>query len=309
MLQGVQIKSALQLQLTLCPKPEAAYARLLYVAALLLTGWGQAFAESGELKLSDKQKPLWELGVGAFAGWLPDYPASGQNTLRALAVPYVVYRGDILRVGGEDNRGAVSGLFLKKERYEFDVSLSAAFPVESGNNDARQGMPDLDYLFGIGPQLRFKLINEPGHRRLNFNLQARAVYSTDFSSVDAQGYVFNPKLSYTREHVTALNLKLSTRAGPIFGTEKLMDYFYQVDPEFVTPARPAYDADAGYLGTNITLAVSKRFNNRFRLLVGTRIGILNGATNDSSPLFEDDVNVSIFSAFAWSFRQSQELAR
>lgn len=279
------------------------------MAVFILMACEQAFAESGATEPSEIEKPLWELGMGAFTGWLPDYPAAGQNTFRALAVPYLVYRGDILRVGGEDNRGAVSGLFVKRERIEFDVSLSAAFPVDSGNNDARQGMPDLDFLFGIGPQLRFKLINEPGHRRLNFNLQARAVYSTDFSSVDGRGYVFNPKLSYTREKVTGLNLKVSTRVGPIFGTEKLMDYFYQVDPEFIRPGRAAYDADAGYLGTNITLSVSKRFNNRFRLLLGTRIGIFNGATNDRSPLFEDDVNLSLFSAFAWSFRQSQELAR
>jgi len=275
----------------------------------ILCVFEQSFADNKEEKTADDAKPLWELGVGAFSGWLPDYPAAGQNTVRTIAVPVPIYRGDILRVGGEENRGAVSGRFINKDRYEFDVSLSGAFPVDSGSNNARRDMPDLDFLFGIGPQLRFKLINEPGARKLNFNLQARAVYSTDFSSIDHRGYVFNPKLNYTREHVTGLDLKVFTSMGPIFATEKLMDYFYQVDPEFVTSTRPAYDADAGYLGSNMTLGVSKRFNSRFRLMLGTRLGIHSGATNDDSPLFKDELNVSVFSAFIWSFYQSEELAR
>jgi hypothetical protein len=283
--------------------------RLLLPLVYAVFAVEQVCADSGEVKPSNDVKPLWEVGVGAFAGWLPDYPAAGQNTLHTIALPYVVYRGDFWRVGGEENRGAISGRFWKDERFEFDVTLSAAFPVDSGNNKARRDMPDLDFLFGIGPQLIFKIINEPSHRNLDFHLQARAVYSTDLSSISDRGYVFNPKLSYTHEHLTDLDLKVFTSAGPIFATENLMDYFYEVAPEFVTPARPAYDADAGYLGSNITLGVSKRFNSRFRLLVGTRFGIYYGATNSDSPLFKDEVNVGLFSAFAWSFAQSERPAR
>ncbi len=254
-------------------------------------------------------KPLWEVGVGAFSGYIPDYPAAGENTVRAIGAPYVVYRGDILRVGGDDNRGAVSGRFLKNERYEFDVSLSAAFPVSSKDNDARRGMPDLDFLFGIGPQLRIKLINEPNRRRLNLNLQARAVFSTDFSSVIGRGYVFNPKITYTHENLTNLKLKVRTSVGPIFATDKLMDYFYRVKPADVRPGRPEFDADAGYLGSNISFGLSKRFNRRFRIFLGTRLGIHSGATNEDSPLFKDEFNAGVFGAFVWSFYQSERRAR
>jgi hypothetical protein len=55
--------------------------------------------------------------------------------------------------------------------------------------------------------------------------------------------------------------------------------------------------------------VSKRFNNRFRLLLATRLGIHSGATNRDSPLFEDELNLSVFTAFAWSFAQSERPAR
>ena len=275
---------------------------------LLLLVCGQALADEKEEQPSISDKPLWEVGIGGFTGYLPHYPASEQNSMRYFAAPVPIYRGKILRVG-EENRGAVSGRFINKKRYEFDVTLSAAFPVDSGSNDAREGMPDLDYLFGIGPQLIFKLIDEPDHRSLNLNLQARAVFSTDFSSINSQGYVFNPKLRYSHENLTGLDLKISTSAGPVFATEDLMDYFYEVKPEFVKPGRPAYDADAGYLGSNLTFAVSKRFNKRFRLWVGTRLGIYNRATNDDSPLFKDEVNTSFFMAFFWSIFQSEEPAR
>jgi outer membrane scaffolding protein for murein synthesis (MipA/OmpV family) len=281
-----------------------------FVAIIIwLVLFDPACGEESKEKTGYDTQPLWEVGIGGFAGSLPDYPAAEENTFRALAVPVPIYRGKILRVGDEESRGAVSGRFINKKHFEFDVTLSAAFSVDSGSNDARRDMPDLDYLFGIGPQLIFKIINEPNRRKLNLNLQARAVYSTDFSSLDSRGYVFNPKLKYTHENVTDLNLTVSGSAGPIFATEKLMDYFYQVDPEFVTPRRPAYDADAGYLGSNFTLSVSKRFDRSLRLVLGTRLGVHTGATNDDSPLFKEDLNVSVFTAFFWSFFQSEKPAR
>jgi len=276
---------------------------------IIIFSFGQAVAESEEVIPLNGVRPLWEAGIGGFAGSVPDYPAAGQNTFRALALPYLIYRGDFLRVGGEENRGAISGRFVKNDRFELDVSLSAAFPVDSSSNSARRDMPDLDFLFGIGPQFIFKLVNEPGHRRLNFNLQARSIYSTDFSSINHRGYVLNPEFKYTQEHVTDLDLKVFTSAGPIFATEKLMDYFYEVDDQYVTPSRQAYDADAGYLGSNITLGVSKRFNNRFRLILGTRLGLHHGATNDDSPLFREKLNLGVFTAFTWSFKQSELPAR
>ena len=256
-----------------------------------------------------EQKPLWEVGVGGFWGRLPDYPASSETTARSIAIPYLVYRGEYWRVGDDDERGAISRRFLKSDRFELDLTFSGSFPVDSGDNRAREGMPDLDYLFGIGPQLIFKLIDEPGRRELNLNLQARAVYSTDFSSLDHRGYLFNPKLSYTQEHVTGLDLEVSTRVGPVFATEKMLDYFYEVTPEFATLERPAYDAEAGYLGSYLSLGVTKRLSKRLRLFVGTQIGMHHGASNRDSPLFEDELNLSVFSAFSWTFFHSERSAR
>ena len=289
----------------------AASGKRLPIVALAMLGLacGQALASQQDAELFSEQKPLWEVGVGGFWGSLPDYPASGETTSRSIAFPYLVYRGEYWRVGDDDERGAISRRFLRGDRFELDLTFSAAFPVDSEDNRAREGMPDLDYLVGVGPQLIIKLINEPGRRELNLNLQVRSIYSTDLSSINHRGYVFNPKLGYSQEHVTDLDLEVFTRVGPIFATEEMMDYFYEVSPEFATLERPAYDAKAGYLGTYLTLGATKRFNSRFRLFVGTQIGLHNGAANSDSPLFEEDLNLSFFSAFSWTFFHSDQPAR
>ena len=147
-----------------------------------------------------------------------------------------IYRDKILRIG-EQNRGAMSRRFINKKRYEFEVTLSAAFPVDSGSNNARASMPDLDYLFGIGPQLIFQLIDAHEHRNLNLNLQARAVYSTDFSSVTSQRYAFNPILHYSRKLLPGLDLlRFSSCVGPVFATEDLMDFSMRCSLSLLRPS-------------------------------------------------------------------------
>jgi outer membrane protein len=99
-------------------------------------------------------KPLWELGVAAGGMYSPDYPAADKNSLHGLALPYVIYRGDLLRLGRDS---IAKGVFIDNEYVELNVSLAASFNVNSNDNNARRGMPDLDYLGEIGPQLKIKL--------------------------------------------------------------------------------------------------------------------------------------------------------
>ena len=84
-----------------------------------------------------------------------------------------------------------------------------------------------------------------------------------------------------------------------------MDYFYTVKPEFVTPTRPEFDAEGGYLGSEFTLGLATKHAKKFRVFFGTRVGIYKGATNEDSPLFRDDVTVGVFGGFIWSLWQSE----
>ncbi len=271
---------------------------------LVLTICGISFAED-KIDTSDNNttRPLWELGFGALGGWVPDYPAAGQNHFKGIPFPFPVYRGNIFRAG--DRRGIVRGRFLNTDKYEFDLSLQGAFPVDSDDNNARRGMPDLDWLVGIGPQLKVKLFNNPGLNRLNLNFPVRAIFSTDLSSFESRGYVFNPKLTYRHENLTDKKLRFFASFGPSFATGKLMDYFYTVRPQFATPTRPAFEAEGGYLGTELDVGLSTRHDENLRFFLGSRVGLYNGAKNEDSPLFREDLTVGVVTGFVWSIWQSE----
>ncbi len=141
--------------------------------ALPVAGAAQAQEIAGE--------PLWELGVAAGVGSLPDYPAADQNHVRALALPFIRYRGDILR---SDEKGLVRGRFIRTPDVEFDISLNGSFPARSDKNTARAGMPDIDWLGEVGPRLEWTVARAAGDiARVTLELPVRTVWSTDFKAV------------------------------------------------------------------------------------------------------------------------------
>lgn len=245
-------------------------------------------------------KPLWELAVAAFSSYSPDYPAADKNSLHGLALPYVIYRGDLLRLGTDS---IAKGVFIDNDYAELNVSLAASFNANSNDNNTRRGMPDLDYLAEIGPQLKIKF-GELYGGKVELQLPVRAVFSTDFGRVDHRGYLFNPKFSYARQNIFNSGISLNGSIGSSFATKKLHEYFYRVEPRFATSTRPAYEADGGYLGSAITLWLSYGITDRIRAFVGGQAGYYGGAANEDSPLFRQKVNSSIHAGFTWSFFQS-----
>src|SRR5215510_8004444 len=69
----------------------------LLIAALLAMAWPQARAD----------QPLWEAGLGVGVLRLPDYRGSDQSRTWVLPVPYIAYRGDILKADREGARVVV----------------------------------------------------------------------------------------------------------------------------------------------------------------------------------------------------------
>ena len=245
-------------------------------------------------------KPLWELGVGALGIYSPDYPAADKNSLHGLVLPYVIYRGDLLRLG-EDS--IAKGVFIDNDYTELNVSLAASFNANSNDNNVRRGMPNLDYLFEIGPQLKIKLGKLYGGKT-ELQLPVRAVFSSDFSRVDHRGYLFNPRFFYERYNMFNSGIDIDGSVGSSFATKKMHQYFYQVEPQFVTATRPAYEADGGYLGSKISFGLSYAITNLVRAYVGGQVGYYGGAENEDSPLFRQKVNSSVYVGFTWSIFQS-----
>jgi MipA family protein len=264
--------------------------RALLVLALL---W--SLAARAELR------PEWEFGLGATGFTFPDYRGSDERRNFVLPFPYVIYRGDILRV----DRQGVRGVFFESERVELDFSASGTPPVDSDKNRAREGMPDLDPTFEIGPRLNVVLARDHHRdRALSLRLPVRAVIATDLSYADGAGVVAYPNLTYdARPRFLEGRWRLGLQSGLLYATRRYHRYFYQVDPEFATPERPAYSATGGYSGATLAASLTRRFR---RIWVGgyARYEWLKGAAFEPSPLVRRDQAWSAGIAFAYVFAES-----
>ena len=254
----------------------------------------------------DEKQPLWEVGIGGGMIEVPNYPASKERNFVGLAAPYAIYRGDIFRIGGD---GGARAVFLENERLELDMSFSGAFSADSDDNTAREGMPELDYMFEAGPQLIYKIrdfsFQRGGNGRLTGRVQARAVFSTDLGDLHTRGYVFEPTLCYQQRGVFFDSTGLSLAFRMTWATEKLHDYFYQVDEAYVTSTRRQFNAQGGYLGSEVSLGLSFPVMNKVRGFLGTSLQFNQGSANEDSPLYEKDVTYSIGVGFVWRAWESE----
>ncbi|TCI04934.1 MipA/OmpV family protein [Corallincola luteus] len=289
--------------------------RLLATSGLMLIFSTPASAESLEVECvtsrpcqtESTQQPLWEIGLAGAIIYGPDYPAAGQSHTNQIVLPYLIYRGDVIRAG-ED--GLIKAQAFEDERWELDLSLDGSFNADSDDNDAREGMQDLDYLFGIGPELKYKIYRADDEQsKLDLKLQARAVFSTDFSNLNQRGYAFEPQLRYEYDNLFGREIRFVGTVGPVWGTEKLTDYFYQVDDKYVRPGREAYDANGGYMGTDVGFGlVFTLMEKRARLFLGGRVSFHQGAENEDSPLFIDETTYAVGMGFAYRLFASDKKA-
>jgi hypothetical protein len=256
---------------------------------------GPAFGQPAE-------EPVWEIGAVAGGGWLPDYPAADQNHVRGLVLPFAIYRGEIFRLG---DRGAARGIVYDDRRLQFDLGLDAAFPVDSEDNDAREGMPDLDYLIELGPRVRWRFLPEPDGRELDLSLAVRGVISTDAANWRYQGITVNPALTWRVRPFETSDLRLIAGLRPLFGLDGLNGYFYEVRPQYATEERRAYDADDGYIGTELNLGLSWSVLERVRLFGGVQLGYWGHAANDDSPLHRDDLTAAVGGGLRVAFFRSE----
>ena len=245
--------------------------------------------------------PLWEIGIAGGGIYGADYPAADEKSMRALGLPYVIFRGDIFRIGDDS---LARGLIIDDDFLELDISIDASFDADSDDNMARRGMPDLDYLFEVGPQARFDLGTVAGGE-VTLGIPVRAVFSSDFGRIDYRGVIVDPELTYERQGLFGAKLGFSVSLGVAFAQERLHDYFYEVGPEFQTAERPVHDASGGYLGTDLTIGFARPLTDRLDVFAGTQLSFHGGASNSDSPLFRDRFNAAIGIGLTWSLYESE----
>lgn len=269
-----------------------------------------ALAQSGPVALTAREAgaPLWEVGFGAFGVVAPDYPAANESSFNGLPFPNVTYRGDLFRLNEEAGARVVP---VAEPRFEFGVSVDGAFGANSDDNALREGLPDLDILAEIGPELIFlgpQFATGSGKGRLDLALQSRAVFSLDFDAVAYQGLAVEPELRYRQTGLFGGGGTGFLSIGGFFATERLHDYFYEVPEAFALPDRPAFDAGPGYLGTFVSAGISAPLTDRVVLFIGGQTALHAGAANRDSPLFADSATFAGFLGFAYAIWQSDRRA-
>lgn len=246
-------------------------------------------------------RPLLELGLGGGSGYSPDYPGADQSRFHHIAFPVFYYHGRIFRADREDGTRA---RVVNKPVWAVDVSGSGAFPIESKDNRAREGMDDLDWLGEFGPRLYVRLENTHDFVMRAYVL-ARGAFTTDFAFTKARGLVFGVGLSIEKKHFLKQELTLYSRITPQAATQEYHDYFYSVPDAYQTANREAYNAKAGYLGTWSSLGIAYE-SPRFLATTGVAFITTEGSANEASPLYKSDSNVAAFIGLAWFFYHSEE---
>ncbi len=264
--------------------------------------FGLAFVPllSAGAALAQEPRPLWEVGGVALGVSQQAYPGSDRQVRRAIALPYVIYRGRFLRADSE----GVGLRAVKTPVYELDVSAAAAFGSRASDDPARQGMPNLGTLVEAGPRVKWHLGGSPSTGRWRLDLPVRGVFDLS-DSLAYRGLVFQPALVWQRR-LGAWNTQLA--GSLLFGDERLARTFYEVAPAYATAARPAYQAEAGLISTRLSASLSRDLSRDWTVFGFARIDSVAGAANRASPLVHRTTGATVGIGVSYTWLRSREPA-
>jgi len=269
----------------------------LAMGLLAVSGACAAEETAGEL-------PLWELGIGVAAFHQPNYPGSDVRSTTAFPFPYIIYRGDFFRI----DRG-LQGILYETNRIKVDLSAGATSLVESDESDARNGMPDLDPTFEVGPAVSLLLTDPAESHNVWARVAVRSAYSvdTDDWDFDHQGWNLDARLRYQRP-LQGKALQLSAEIGAAFADSDYTGYFYSVPAAYATATRPAYSADSGYAGARLGLGLSGE-SGQWRWSAHGAYLNYSGSAFADSPLLDSEHDFTLGASIAWMFWKSERTVK
>jgi len=248
-----------------------------------------------------EQRPLWEFGLGLGAVSFADYRGADTTHVYVLPLPVFYYHGDFLK----SDRKGIRGRLFEQDWIELNISANATTPVR--RNAARAGMPDLRSTVELGPSLDLHLWKSADEKlQFDVRLPLRGVFTLQ-APPHSVGALFAPNASIDVRDIAGLQgWYLGALAGPLFADRRYHDYFYTVAPQFATVERPAYQAQAGYSGAEILVALTKRYPSYWEGAY-LRHDTLAGAVFESSPVVKRDSYWAAGAGFAWIIQQSKQL--
>lgn len=223
----------------------------------------------------------FEWGAGIVPLRLNHYRGSDQFKNYYIPSPYFSYKSEHL----EAEPSFVRGVLFRNDIITFKISLMLGLSVESEENRAREGMPDLGYIFEMGPMLIIKIWESPaGKHLLTFEMPVRQVFATDFESVEPVGIFGVPFLNFiSLPQKYTLGWRSEFSVAAMYGNEGYHDYFYTVRKRYATEERPAYHASSGYSGIQLAWVLHRKIGNML-FIPFMRYDYLKYAVFEESPL-------------------------
>jgi outer membrane scaffolding protein for murein synthesis (MipA/OmpV family) len=250
-------------------------------------------------------KPKWELGIAGAVGTEPDYPASDRYRIRPVGFPYFIYRGNFFR---SDENGPRVRAQLQHD-VELTVSGNASFGSHAEGSGPRAGMPKLDYLFELGPNVRITVLRLSADDSLRLDLPVRAVFSLNGLHTAYEGLTFEPLLGLHTAKLLGSGWSGYAGVGPEWGSGRFQRYFYQVDPQYALADRPAYQAHGGYLGSRVEIGAAHKLGRDFHIFLFGRVDNYAGAENEDSPLFKTRFGYTGLVGLSWTFLRSKDMVQ
>ena len=246
--------------------------------------------------------PLWEAGIGAAVFNTPAYPGASDRSNRGLVLPFLLYRGKVLRA---DQQG-VGARLLDTDKVEFDIGFAGALPSRSNDVDARRGMPDLGTLVEFGPRVKYKFADLGDAGRLRFELPVRAVIEAR-GGLRRQGWTTEPRFVWERRGDGG-RWTMEAQVGAVLGDRRIHGYFYDVAPQYATADRPDYRSDGGLMLVRTGVFGTVRVNPDVRVFGFVRLDSYAGNANRDSPLFRKEFGPSAGVGLAWTLARSAKRA-
>lgn len=243
----------------------------------------------------EESEKKWEFGLGVGAVTGPDYRGSDEYRNFVSPIPYVVYRGKVIR----SDRDGIRGNFLRTDKYEFTLSASAAITPDADKSELREGMPKLGSTIEFGPTFNINLTGKELSRGWQLQIPWRAVFAVGADESGYIGSVFQPQLLYRTKLSDWI---FSYRAGISYASDDYHDYYYNVEEQYVTESRNYFNADGGYSGWNNLVALSRSFDYNginTRLALFLRYDNISGADFTKSSLVVTDHSYHGGLAFIW----------
>jgi outer membrane scaffolding protein for murein synthesis (MipA/OmpV family) len=281
----------------------------LFLSTLLFPTIGHPSGDNGSFTEPDDRPPLWEFGVSGVGARLPHYIGSDEYKNYLYPLPYVIYRGKILRA----DREGVRGIFYKGEKFETSLSLWGNPPV-SDDNEARQGMPKLDAIGEIGPALRYYFFRHGWQEHLLLQVAWRTAFSFQFNGgldmdVDYQGWHSSIDLSYHKKRlIEDRKLSIYIKGGLHFADSRYNNYFYGVPSQYATPPREPYEADGGYAGFSLSSSIFREMTSKISVGCYVRWNNLDGAAFEDSALVREKNNYAVGALVVWKLAESSKPA-